>query len=75
MTTLTRVLAYGLAGALVVAVAILAVAGVSAARALAVTGVGLFLMIALGSLMGGRGGRDKGPAVPDGDDPGGTMER
>ncbi len=75
MTTFTRVLAYGLAGLLVVAVGILAVAGVTAARALFVTAVGIFLMIALGSLMGCRRGRDEGPAVPEGEDRGGTMER
>ena len=75
MTTLSRVLAYGLVAVLVVAVGILAVAGVTAARVLFVTAVGLFLMIALGSLMGGRGGRDQGRAVPDDEDRGGTMER
>ena len=74
MTTLSRVLAYGLAGLLVAGVAILAVAGMTAARALFVTAVGIFLMIALGSLMGGRRGRGEGPAVPDGEDGGGTME-
>ena len=74
MTPLSRVLAYGLAGLLVVGVGILALAGMTAARALFVTAAGIFLMIALGSLMGGRRGRGEGPGVPDGEDRGGTME-
>ena len=75
MRTLSRVLAYGLAALLLVMVLALAVAGVSAARALFITAVGIFLMIALGSLMRGRRDRDGGSAVPDGEDRGGTMER
>jgi hypothetical protein len=75
VTTFTRVLAYGLVVVLVGAVGVLALAGVTAALALLVTAVGIFVMIALGSLMGGRRGRDDGPAVPDGEERGGTMER
>jgi len=75
VTTLTRVLAYGLAGLVAAAVAVLAVAGVTAAQALFVTAVGIFLMIALGSLMGGRRHQAQGPGAPEPEDRGGTMDR
>lgn len=86
MTNLTRFLAYGLGFVLVAGLVILAVAGVSAARALAATAGAMVLLVALGGLLGGRrnSAGSSSPATGEQPDPapesvpdtaeGGTME-
>lgn len=72
MTTLARVLAYGLGALLLAGLVLLAVAGVSAAVALVVTAVAVVALIAMGgAFRGGRPGAD----APGEDDTSGTMEQ
>jgi membrane protein implicated in regulation of membrane protease activity len=77
VTTLTRVLAYGLAAVLVGGFVVLALAGVPAARIIVITALAVVAMIGLGSAFGGRrsSGRPSGrqDAAPGAGDEGGTM--
>jgi hypothetical protein len=87
VTTVSRVLAYGLGALLLAGLVILGVAGVPAARAIVVTGVAVLVMIVLGGAFRGRRrpGRPPAPGAPEatpgpGPGPGaagsgGTMER
>jgi len=71
VTTLSRVVAYGLAVALAGGLVVLAVAGVPAATAVLVTGAAVFVMIVLGGAVGGRSGTRR-PPVPRPESPGGS---
>ncbi|HAM01946.1 MAG TPA: hypothetical protein DCQ30_06910 [Acidimicrobiaceae bacterium] len=88
MTTITRVLAYGLGALLLAGVVLLALAGVSAAVALVITALAVVALIIMG---GAFRGRPPGPPAADApeddrqgspgagsseeDDRDGTMER
>lgn len=80
MTTLSRVLAWVLAVALVGGLVVLSVAGVPAATAVLVTAAAVVVMIVLGGAVGGRGGTKRAPQArpgPSGSgegDAGGTMK-
>ena len=72
MTTLTRVLAYGLAALLAAGFAVLAVAGLPAARIVLLTAAAVVAMIVLGGAFGGRRSPRASGTAPGGDDRGGT---